>query len=71
MNWTQVEGKWDQFKGQVQQQWGKLTDDDVDVIQGRRKELEGKLKERYGYQKEEAKEEIDSWLKRHERNHIH
>ena len=42
MNWDQVEGNWKQFKGKVQQKWGKLTDDDVDVINGKRAELVGK-----------------------------
>ena len=51
MNWDRVEGNWKQFKGQVQQQWGKLTDDDLDVIQG------------YGYAKDEAQKQINSWMK--------
>ena len=43
MNWNQIEGNWEQFKGKAQTQWGKLTDDDLDVIKGKRKELAGKL----------------------------
>ena len=62
MNWDQVEGKWKEFRGQVQANWGDLTDDDLDVIKGRRTELEGRLQKRYGYAKEEAKAEIDTWL---------
>jgi len=63
MNWDRVEGNWKQFKGQVQQQWGKLTDDDLDVIQGNQTELAGRLQERYGYAKDEAQRQIDSWMK--------
>lgn len=59
MNWDRVEGNWKQFKGQVKEKWGKLTDDDLDVINGRRDQLEGKLQERYGYAKDQAKQELD------------
>lgn len=65
MNWDQVEGKWRQMTGQVQAQWGKLTDDDIAVVDGDRERLVGKLQERYGIAKEEAQREIDSWLHRH------
>lgn len=61
MNWNQVEGNWTQFKGKVQEQWGKLTNDDLDVIEGNRKQLSGKLQERYGHTVEEAEREIDEW----------
>jgi uncharacterized protein YjbJ (UPF0337 family) len=63
MNWDQVEGNWKQFKGKVQQQWGKLTDDDLDVIKGNQTELAGRLQERYGYAKDEAERQIDTWVK--------
>ena len=62
MNWQQVEGKWDNFKGKVREKWGKLTDDDIDVIAGKRDQLLGRLKERYGYEKEQAEKELDSFL---------
>jgi uncharacterized protein YjbJ (UPF0337 family) len=62
MNWDRVEGNWKQFKGKAQQQWGKLTDDDLDVIEGKRTELSGKLQARYGYAKDEAEKNIDTWL---------
>jgi len=58
MNWDRVEGDWKQIKGKVQQQWGKLTDDDLDVIEGKRTELAGRLQERYGYAKDEAEKQI-------------
>ena len=63
MNWDRVEGDWKQIKGKVQQQWGKLTDDDLDVIKGKRTELAGRLQERYGYAQDEAEKQIDSWMK--------
>jgi len=62
MNWDRVEGNWKQFKGKARQQWGKLTDDDLDVIEGKRVELSGKLQARYGYAKDEAEKNIDTWL---------
>lgn len=65
MNWNQIEGNWEQFKGAAQKQWGKLTGDDLDVIAGNRKQLAGKIQERYGKAQEEADREIDTWLNRH------
>jgi uncharacterized protein YjbJ (UPF0337 family) len=62
MNWDQIEGDWKQFKGKMQSQWGKLTDDELDEIGGDRKQLEGKIQEKYGLAREEAKEQVDSWL---------
>jgi uncharacterized protein YjbJ (UPF0337 family) len=62
MNWNIVEGKWKQLKGDVRSQWGKLTDDDVDVIAGKRDRLVGVLQERYGRRKDEVEKEIDAWL---------
>jgi uncharacterized protein YjbJ (UPF0337 family) len=62
MNWDRVEGNWKQFKGKARQQWGKLTDDDLEVIEGKRTELSGKLQARYGYAKDEAEKNIDTWL---------
>ncbi len=61
MNWDQVEGKWKQMKGIVRQKWGKLTDDDLDLIGGKQQELVGRLQERYGYTKEEAERSVDEW----------
>ena len=61
MNWDQVEGKWKELKGSAKKQWGKLTDDDLDVIKGKKDELIGRLQQRYGVQKEEAKKQADQW----------
>jgi uncharacterized protein YjbJ (UPF0337 family) len=57
MNWEQLEGKWDQFKGSVKEKWGKLTDDDLTMVRGRRENLVGRLKERCGLEKEDAEKE--------------
>lgn len=64
MNWDQVKGKWTQFTGQVREQWGKLTDDDVATINGQKDQLVGKLQERYGYAKERAEKEINDFCGR-------
>ncbi|GLK84964.1 hypothetical protein GCM10017653_30340 [Ancylobacter defluvii] len=65
MNWDRIEGNWKQIKGQVRQQWGKLTDDDLDRLHGKREELEGVLQERYGLAKDEAKRQVDEWSGRY------
>lgn len=64
MNWQTVEGKWDQIKGQVRQRWGKLTDDDLTQMRGRREHLVGKVKERYGLEREAAEREVDDFISR-------
>jgi len=56
-------GKWKQLRGQVQQKWGDLTNDDLDRIQGAQTEFEGLLQERYGYTKERARQEVNDFLK--------
>jgi uncharacterized protein YjbJ (UPF0337 family) len=65
MNWNQIEGNWEQFKGKVQSQWGELTNDDLDIIKGNRRQLAGRIQERYGKAEEDAEREIDTWLSRH------
>jgi uncharacterized protein YjbJ (UPF0337 family) len=59
MNWDRIEGNWKQFTGKVRQQWGKLTDDDLDRIAGHREELAGRIQEVYGVSKEEADRQIE------------
>jgi uncharacterized protein YjbJ (UPF0337 family) len=54
-------GQWKQFKGETQKQWGKLTNDDLDVINGEKEKLIGKLQERYGYAKDDAEKEYQQW----------
>jgi uncharacterized protein YjbJ (UPF0337 family) len=63
MNWDRVQGNWKQLKGKVQEKWGKLTDDHVNAIGGKREVLAGKLQEAYGIGKEEAERQIDGWQK--------
>lgn len=58
MNEDRIEGNWKQFKGKVKEQWGKLTDDDLDVISGRRDQLAGKIQERHGVARDEAERQI-------------
>lgn len=61
MNWDRIEGNWKQLSGKAKTQWGKLTDDDLDVIAGRREQLAGKVQERYGVAKDEAERQVDAW----------
>ena len=63
MNSDQFEGKWKQLKGSVKQRWGKLTDDDVTAMSGKKDELIGKLQERYGITREQALKEADEWAR--------
>ncbi len=63
MNKDIIKGKWTQMKGQVKQKWGKLTDDDLRMIDGQREELVGKLQERYGHTKDMAEREVDNFFK--------
>ncbi len=63
MDWNRIKGNWKQLKGKAKQQWGELTDEDLDVIEGRRDELEGLLQSRYGYAREMARTEVDTWLR--------
>ncbi len=61
MNWDQIQGNWKQVTGKAKEQWGKLTDDDFDVVAGRRDQLAGKIQERYGIAKDEAESQIAEW----------
>ena len=58
MDWNRVEGNWKQIKGKVKQQWGKLTDDDLDVIAGKQDQLEGMIQQRYGHQKKKGSQRL-------------
>ena len=61
MNWDQIAGNWKQATGKVREKWGKLTNDDVDVIASKRDQLIGRIQERYGVAKEKAEEEVREW----------
>ena len=61
MNEDTLRGQWNQLKGSVREQWGKLTNDDVDQIQGRTEQLVGRIQERYGVARDEAQRQVDEW----------
>ena len=61
MNWDIVEGNWKQFQGKAREQWGKLTDSDLEVAKGKRDQLAGLIQERYGVAKDEAERQVDRW----------
>jgi len=63
MNWDQIQVNWTQFKGEIRNNWVKLTDEDITRIGGRRSELVGRLRARYGFAKAEAEREIEAWTK--------
>jgi len=62
MNWDRVEGNWRQFTGKVKEKWGKLTDDDLQVINGQQDQLVGRIQERYGVAKEDAQKQVSNWV---------
>jgi uncharacterized protein YjbJ (UPF0337 family) len=62
MNWDTIKGNWLQYKGKLRSQWGKLTDDDLEYIGGRKDELVGRLQERYGKKRDECEREVDGWM---------
>jgi uncharacterized protein YjbJ (UPF0337 family) len=64
LNSDVLKGKWQPLKGEARVQWGKLTDDDLDQIQGNAEKLAGKLQERYGYAKDQAQREVDDFIRR-------
>ena len=68
MNKDRIEGNWKQLKGKVKQQWGKLTDDDLDQIEGNYEILSGRLQEAYGLSKDEADKNISEWQGKNSRN---
>jgi len=63
MNWDQIEGKWKQSAGVVKEKWGKLTDDDLTVIAGKKDQLVGKIQERYGIAREAAEKQVDEFTR--------
>jgi uncharacterized protein YjbJ (UPF0337 family) len=62
MDWNRIEGNWKQFKGKIKEQWGHLTDDDLDKIAGKREQLEGKIQEHAGIGKDAVRKQVDDWL---------
>ena len=64
MNWDEIEGNWKKFAGDIKVRWGRLTDDDLDIIQGQREKLSGELQRKYGIARDEAEEEIEDFLRK-------
>ena len=64
MNWDVIEGNWKQAKGKVKQQWGKLTDDQLEMVSGKRDQLLGTIQESYGIAKDEAERQVHEWESR-------
>jgi uncharacterized protein YjbJ (UPF0337 family) len=62
MNWDQVEGNWKVLKGNIREKWAKFTDDDIELMAGKRDRIIGKLQERYGLAKERAEAEADQYI---------
>jgi uncharacterized protein YjbJ (UPF0337 family) len=63
MNWDKISGEWRELQGKFRAKWGKLTDDDLETISGKKDQLIGRLQQRYGYQKDHAEREVDDFLK--------
>jgi uncharacterized protein YjbJ (UPF0337 family) len=61
MNWDRIEGNWKQFKGKAREQWGKLTDDELDQVKGHREQLVGRIQEKYGIARDEADRQVRDW----------
>ena len=66
MNKDEIGGNWKQLKGKAKEKWGKLTDDDMTVIEGKRDQLVGKIQERYGYAKDQAEKEVSDWERKND-----
>ena len=64
MNHDRIQGNWKQVKGKIKEQWGKLTDDDLDVIAGKRDQLLGRIQKRHGIAKDEAEKQLNSFERR-------
>jgi uncharacterized protein YjbJ (UPF0337 family) len=67
MNWDRIEGNWKQARGKVKEQWGRLTDDHLNIIDGRRDRLLGQIQESYGIAMDEAEKQVQAWEKRNAR----
>jgi uncharacterized protein YjbJ (UPF0337 family) len=62
VDWDRIEGNWKQAKGKVREKWAQLTDNDLEQVNGRRDQLEGKIQERYGIAKDRVRQDLDTWL---------
>ena len=61
MNWDRIEGNWKQFKGNAREQWGRLTEDDLDVVAGKRDQLVGRIQEAYGLSRAAVEKQLTEW----------
>jgi len=61
MDWDRISGNWEQWKGRIRERWGRLTDDHLDVIAGRRERLSGRIQEIYGLSREETERQLRNW----------
>ncbi len=66
MNEPWLKGKWNEFKGNIQEQWGELTNDDLDRIEGKRDQMIGTIQQRYGIAKADAEKQVEDWEERNE-----
>jgi len=66
--WDEIKGSWKQIKGEAKQQWGMLTDDDLDYAEGEREKLVGRIQQRYGRARQDVEREVDEWLERRRRS---
>ena len=71
MNWDYIEGNWKRFKGNAKEQWGKLTDDQLEVIAGKRDQLAGRIQETYGITKDAVEQQVTDWQNRLKDTTIH
>ena len=71
MNWDQVQGKWKQMRGAVRERFGKLTDDDLEIVAGNRDKFVGLIQERYGLAREEAQKRADEWIRTYQETEVH
>ncbi len=62
MNWNIVEGKWTEMKGFAKEKWGDLTDDELTQVAGKKEQLEGLLKQKYGWTQEKVDEQVSDWM---------
>jgi len=63
MNWDTIKGNWKQVVGKIKEKWGKLTDDDLTMAEGKKDQLVGAIQNRYGYEKEQAEREVDDFTR--------
>ena len=63
MNWNTIAGNWQEVRGKVRSKWGKLTDDDMELVAGKKDQLIGVLRQRYGYEQDRAEREVEDWAR--------